>query len=86
MKIVIDIPQEIYEMCVKYHQVDYFGDTENIIRTAIAHGSLLQKMGRWIEHSDGIGEWWECSQCGAHGGEGMKYCMFCGAKMQEVEG
>ena len=45
-----------------------------------------QRTGQWIERCDGIGRWWECSQCGAHGGEGMKYCMFCGAKMQEVEG
>ena len=45
-----------------------------------------QRTGQWIERCDGIGRWWECSQCGAHGGEGMKYCIFCGTKMQEVEG
>ena len=48
---------------------------------ALTSVTPAEKVGRWIEHSDGIGEWWECSQCGAHGGEGMKYCMFCGAKM-----
>lgn len=50
MQIVIDIPEDIYDMCKKYHQKDYFGTEDHIIRTAIAHGIIIpQDHGRLID-------------------------------------
>ena len=96
MKIVIDIPQEIYEMCVKYHQVDYFGTPDHVIRTAIAHGSSLQRAGRWITQWNMAHqkEYYYCSECReeySYDGEtgikmnDYKYCPNCGSRNMEVE-
>ena len=50
MQIVIDIPEDIYDMCKKYHQKDYFGTEDHIIRTAIAQGVIIpQDHGRLID-------------------------------------
>lgn len=40
-----------------------------------------QKMGRWIEHFDQIGKWYECDQCHTDWGGTVNYCPNCGAKM-----
>ena len=82
MKLLIDIPQEIYEMCVKYHQKDYFGTTDHVIRTAIAHGSSLQRIGHWRDTGSGQ----ECSECGEiqYGYDSFRrYCANCGSKNME---
>ena len=44
-----------------------------------------QKKGRWIKHSDNVGNWWECDQCGTDWDGPANYCPNCGCKM-EVEG
>jgi hypothetical protein len=44
-----------------------------------------QKIGRWIEHFDEIGKWYECDQCHTDWGGSVNYCPNCGAKMQESE-
>ena len=40
-----------------------------------------QKVGRWIEHFDQIGKWYECDQCHTDWGGPVNYCPNCGAKM-----
>lgn len=40
-----------------------------------------QKMGRWIEHFDESGKWYECDQCHTDWGGSVNYCPACGAKM-----
>ena len=39
------------------------------------------KMGRWIEHFDKSGKWYECDQCHTDWGGSVNYCPNCGAKM-----
>lgn len=39
------------------------------------------KMGRWIEHFDESGKWYECDQCHTDWGGSFNYCPNCGAKM-----
>lgn len=39
------------------------------------------KMGRWIEHFDESGKWYECDQCHTDWGGSTNYCPNCGAKM-----
>lgn len=43
------------------------------------------KMGRWIEHFDESGKWYECDQCHTDWGGPVNYCPNCGTRMQEVE-
>lgn len=40
-----------------------------------------QKVGRWIEHFDESGKWYECDQCHTDWGGTVNYCPNCGAKM-----
>ena len=49
-----------------------------------------EKVGHWkrylIEHTDGIEEWYECSECKNDSEHPWDYCHHCGSKMmQEVE-
>ena len=39
------------------------------------------KMGRWIEHFDESGKWYECDQCHTDWGGSVNYCPNCGSKM-----
>ena len=39
------------------------------------------KMGRWIEHFDESGKWYECDQCHTDWGGTVNYCPNCVAKM-----
>lgn len=39
------------------------------------------KMGRWIEHFDESGKWYECDQCHTDWGGSVNYCPNCGCKM-----
>lgn len=41
------------------------------------------KMGRWIEHFDEIGKWYECDQCHTDCGGSVNYCPNCGADMRK---
>ena len=41
------------------------------------------KTGRWIEHFDESGKWYECDQCHTDWGGSVNYCPNCGAKMKE---
>ena len=41
------------------------------------------KMGRWIEHVDEIGKWYECDQCHTDWGGTVNYCPNCGAIMKD---
>lgn len=46
------------------------------------YGKLLkQKSGKWIEHFDESGKWYECDQCHTDWGGSFNYCPNCGAKM-----
>lgn len=50
------------------------------------YGKLLkQKSGKWIEHFDESGKWYECNKCHTDWGGSFNYCPNCGRKMQEVE-
>ena len=44
-----------------------------------------QKMGRWVEHFDESGKWYECDQCHTDWGGAVNYCPNCGAKMEGEE-
>ena len=44
-----------------------------------------QKMGRWVEHFDKSGKWYECDQCHTDWGGAVNYCPNCGAKMEGEE-
>jgi rubrerythrin len=50
--------------------------------------TLRQKprTGKWIEHFDEIGKWYECDQCHTDWGGAVNFCPNCGAKMAEQEG
>ena len=39
------------------------------------------KMGKWIEHFDESGKWYECDQCHTDWGGSVNYCPNCGSKM-----
>ena len=41
------------------------------------------KMGRWIEHFDESGKWYECDQCHTDWGGAVNYCPNCGADMRK---
>lgn len=41
------------------------------------------KTGRWIEHFDESGKWYECDQCHTDWGGSVNYCPNCGARMVE---
>ena len=41
-----------------------------------------QKIGRWVEHFDKSGKWYECDQCHTDWGGTVNYCPNCGAKME----
>ena len=41
-----------------------------------------QRTGRWIKHSDNVGNWWECDQCGTDWGGAVNYCPNCGCAMK----
>lgn len=43
------------------------------------------KTGRWIEHFDESGKWYECDRCHTDWGGSVNYCPNCGAKMTESE-
>ena len=46
-----------------------------------------QKTGRWIEHFDESGKWYECDQCHTDWGGSVNYCPNCGAIMKgEADG
>lgn len=40
------------------------------------------KRGRWIEHFDESGKWYECDQCHTDWGGSVNYCPNCGTKME----
>ena len=40
-----------------------------------------EKMGRWIEHFDESGKWYECDQCHTDWDSPVNYCPNCGSKM-----
>lgn len=40
------------------------------------------KTGRWIEHFDESGKWYECDQCHTDWGGPVNYCPNCGANME----
>lgn len=41
-----------------------------------------KEMGRWIEHFDESGKWYECDQCHTDWGGPVNYCPNCGTKME----
>lgn len=43
------------------------------------------KTGRWIEHFNESGKWYECDQCHTDWGGSVNYCPNCGARMAESE-
>jgi len=44
-----------------------------------------QKTGRWIEHFDESGKWYECDQCHTDWGGSVNYCPNCGCCMFEPQ-
>lgn len=44
----------------------------------------MPKIGRWIEHFDESGKWYECDKCHTDWGGSVNYCPNCGAKMSEI--
>lgn len=43
------------------------------------------RTGKWIEHFDESGKWYECDQCHTDWGGAVNFCPNCGAKMAESE-
>ena len=75
------------EVIPKY-TVDGRAVTDKIIDAIPAADVAPVVHGRWIKHGYVCGEYeWECSVChetewrGYSGAEIMKFCMFCGARM-----
>ena len=88
MKLLIDIPEHIYE-----HAKETTEDSRDEFDAmrAIANGSQ-QRSGRWIQkEEEGDAEpfiIWECSECHCVDEDGKpsyKYCPQCGARMEVQE-
>jgi len=43
-----------------------------------------RKVGKWTEHFDESGKWYECDQCHTDWGGPANYCPNCGADMREA--
>jgi hypothetical protein len=56
------------------------------IHSAIEELEQEPRTGKWIEHFDEIGKWYECDQCHTDWGGAVNFCPNCGAKMAEQEG
>jgi hypothetical protein len=92
MKIVIDIPKELYEANIK-EDLD-LNDLWDL-RTAVKNGIPQPKIGRWIKEKSIYG-WdghsYQCSECGRsihldtimEDLEDYPYC-HCGAYMREIK-
>jgi rubrerythrin len=80
MKLLIDIPEHIYE-----HAREMTEDSrdEGEAMRAIANGSQ-QRTGRWVKEGQGGRYKWMCSNCGTHHRALYDYCPSCGTRM-EVE-
>lgn len=60
-----------------YEDTREFCDEINDLPSVTPH----PKMGRWIEHFDESGKWYECDQCHTDWGGSVNYCPNCGSKM-----
>ena len=85
MKIVVDIPDEVYD---RLKTLNSHGMATGATMY-IVNGTPLPK-GHWIEGSDTdiMGEkvyWYTCSNCNEDRGQKTNYCPNCGAKMVELQ-
>ena len=63
--------------------VSHFADNlRECVREELPSINPQPKTGRWIEHFDEIGKWYECDQCHTDWGGPVNYCPNCGAKME----
>jgi hypothetical protein len=64
-------------LCREYRVADHL----------IANGVTIQKLGRWIIHSNGHGanatNWAECSECHVCGSPQWKVCPVCESRMEQ---
>lgn len=84
MKIVIDIPKEMYND-IKSGKDGY----SNYVHTAVRNGTPLPKTGYWI-YDDECHEHGHCSECGYGrvdlvNGEPHNFCRRCGARMESED-
>lgn len=69
------------EMAIQaLEQLTSYEQTINKLTKAISEQE--PKTGRWIEHFDDSGKWYECDQCHTDWGGPVNYCPNCGAKME----
>lgn len=68
-------------------QLEVFGGKHgDFIKLAIKALEQEPRTGKWIEHFDESGKWYECDQCHTDWGGAVNFCPNCGAKMAEQEG
>ena len=60
-------------------------DYEEFLEMAIKALEQEPKTGKWIEHFDESGKWYECDQCHTDWGGAVNFCPNCGAKMEDKE-
>ena len=80
MRLIIDIPDEAYELLKNKRVLD------NIAESIIANGTPYEERptGEWIEMTDGRGHSsYFCSRCGTQEGKRYGYCPNCGADMRK---
>lgn len=86
MKIVIDIPEELYKR-VKAKYIPLPCDFADVMDKAITNGTI-EPQGEWIEHFDSSSgfTWRTCSRCMFKDGKKYyKFCPNCGAYMRGKE-
>ena len=100
MKIVIDIPEEIYKCCLPYKDCPIYSNDCNYfpeITYSIANGTPIKEKqtntAEWIKYPSDFSEY-RCSNCRyevfggalkyAEAGE-YKFCPNCGSRMKGVE-
>lgn len=95
-KIIKALEQEPCEDCVRRQAVidainancvfenEYNLTASRILNAVEALPSVTPKpkTGRWTEHFDESGKWYECDQCHTDWGGPVNYCPNCGAKME----
>ena len=82
VKLIIEIPKEIYARCKEYKLWSY--DAETLEGAVATSKPLSENKGEWISHYDEDAKegWYECSCCHSERAFNTKYCPDCGADMR----
>lgn len=84
MKIVIDIPDEIYDDIKHGYICSEYADTLiQLIPSSKPYEERLQ--GEWIYHTNGYTEFYTCNKCNKICNDPDEFCKHCGAEMTNIK-